>query len=179
MKTIWVVALAPLFFLSVAQANASPLTWINTPQTRLESANVLPLALDDHYQFRKVEEFLNDPRYLPPTQDAMISFERERVNYGAVTNTVDRVQRRGNYYNLFWRARQSGPVTVRFEYRQANLGSYVQAREVSYDKPRGTMETSFQVIGDDYMQDGRVIAWRAVLIAEGKIVGLTQSYLWD
>jgi hypothetical protein len=41
------------------------------------------------------------------------------------------------------------------------------------------METRFQVIGDDYIQDGRVISWRALLISEGKIVGLTQSYLWD
>ena len=70
-------------------------------------------------------------------------------------------------------------MTVRFEYRQANLGAYVQAREVAYDGTRGTMETKFQVTGDDYIQDGRVISWRALLIADGKIVGLTQSYLWD
>ncbi len=71
----------------------------------------------------------------------MVNFERQRVNYGAVTTIVDRLQLRGNYYNFFWRTRQSGPVTVRFEYRQANLGSYVQAREVAYNHPRGTMET--------------------------------------
>jgi hypothetical protein len=160
-------------------ATADATTLPETPQRRLENANVLPLALDDRYQFRKVEEFLNDPRYAKATIDPVVAFERQRVNYGAVTAFVDRLELRGHYYNFFWRTRESGPVTVRFEYRQANLGSYVQAREVAYDHPKGTMETAFQVIGDDYLQDGRVISWRALLISEGKIVGLTQSYLWD
>ncbi len=175
------VATLPLVLLSMATANAtSPTLGVpGTPQRRLENPNVLPLALDDRYQFRKVEEFLNDPRYLKPTTDAMVIFERERVDYGAINNSVDRLEIRGNYYHFFWRTKQAGPLTVRFEYRQTGLGSYVQAREVDYAHPKGTMETSFQVIGDDYLQDGRVISWRALLISDGKIVGLTQSYLWD
>ena len=176
MRTTVALATLPLIFLSLAPARAATLP--ETPQRRLEKANVLPLALDDRYQFRKIQEFLNDPLYTKTTLDPMILFERQRTLFGAVT-TVDRLQLRGHYYNFFWRTRETGPVTVRFEYRQANLGSYVQAREVAYDHPRGTMETKFQVIGDDYLQDGRVISWRALLISEGKIVGLTQSYLWD
>jgi len=162
--------------MSMAPARATPVP--ETPQRRLETAKVLPLALDDSYQFRKVQEFLNEPKFNKPTVDPMIIFERARINYGAVTS-VDRLELRGHYYNFYWRAGKPGPVTVRFEYRQANLGNYVQAREVDCDNPRGTVETKFQVIGDDYLQDGRVIAWRALLISGGKIVGLTQSYLWD
>jgi len=177
MRTTLAVATVPLVLLSLAPAIAATLP--ETPQSRLLDANVLPLALDDRYQFRKTEEFLNDPKYIKPTTDRMVAFERARANYGAITSTVDRIEVRGNYYSFFWRTRQPGPVTVRFEYRQANLGAYVQAREVAYDKIKGTMETKFQVIGDDYLQDGRVISWRALLIADGKIVGLTQSYLWD
>ena len=176
MKTTLAVATLPLIFLSMAPAIATPGT--ETPQRRVEKANVLPLALDDRYQFRKVQEFLNEPKFSKPTVDQMIVFERQRVNYGAVTS-LDRLEVRGHYYNFYWRAKPPGPLKVRFEYRQANLGSYVQAREVDYDTHKGTMETKFQVIGDDYLQDGRVIAWRALLIADGKIVGLTQSYLWD
>jgi hypothetical protein len=176
MRTTVAVATLPLILLSLAPARATTLP--ETPQRRIENANVLPLALDDRYQFRKIQEFLNDPLYTKTTLDPMILFERQRTLFGAVT-TVDRLQLRGHYYNFFWRTRETGPVTVRFEYRQANLGSYVQAREVAYDHPRGTMETKFQVIGDDYLQDGRVISWRALLISQGKIVGLTQSYLWD
>jgi len=175
------VATLPLVLLSMATANATDVTTgvPGTPQRRLENANVLPLALDDRYQFRKVEEFLNEPRDFKPTTDAMVAFERQRVVYGAVTTSVDRQELRGHYYNFFWRTRRPGPITVRFEYRQANLGAYVQAREVAYNYAKGTMETQFQVIGDDYILDGRVISWRAVLISDGKIVGLTQSYLWD
>jgi len=177
MRTSLAVATVLLIFLSLAPAHAQR-TVPGTPQHRLESVNVLPLALDDRYQFRKVAEFLNDPKFAKPTTDQMVAFERQRANYGAFT-TLDRFELRGHYYNFYWRTRQPGPVTVRFEYRQSNLGSYVQAREISYDHPKGTIESKFRVIGDDYLTDGRVIAWRALLIADGKIVGLTQSYLWD
>jgi hypothetical protein len=176
MRTTLAVATLPLIFLSLAPAIATAAP--SPPASRLEKVNVLPLALDDRYQFRKVQEFLNEPKFNKPTVDPMVVFERQRINYGAVTG-IDRLEVRGHYYDFYWRTRQPGPVTVRFEYRQANLGSYVQAKEVAYDKAKGTVETKFQVIGDDYLQDGRVIAWRALLIADGKIVGLTQSYLWD
>ena len=170
------MASVPLILLSLAPAVATAAAEI--PQRRLQTANVLPLALDDRYEFRKVQEFINDPKYFKPTVDEMVGFERQRASWGAITN-VDRLEQRGHYFGFYWRTRQTAPVTVRFEYRQANLGSYVQAREVSYDHPKGTIETKFRVIGDDYLTDGRVIAWRTLLIADGKIVGLTQSYLWD
>ena len=176
MRTILAVATVPLILLSLAPAIGRVVP--EAPRHAIEKADVLPLALDDRYQFRKIQEFLNDPKYEKATADAMVSNERQRVSYGAVTS-VDRIEARGQYFGFFWRTRQAGPVTVRLEYRQANLGSYVQAREVPYDHPKGTTETRFQITGDDYIQDGRVIAWRALLISDGKIVGLTQSYLWD
>ena len=148
------------------------------PPPPLERANVLPLALDDRFQFRKVQQFLNDSQYNKPTSEPMILFQRQRANFKAVTN-VDRLQRRGHYFTFFWRAAQASPITVRFEYRQENLGSYVQAREVSYDRAHGSMVTKFEVIGDDYLDDGRISAWRALLIQDGRIVGLTQSFLWE
>ncbi len=140
---------------------------------------MLPLALDDRYQFRKVEEFLNEPKYAKPSVPTRWSSSSGSASITAPSPASTGSNLRGHYYNFFWRTRVQGPVTVRFEYRQANLGSYVQAKEVPYDHTKGTMETKFQVIGDDYIQDGRVIAWRALLISDGKIVGLTQSYLWD
>jgi hypothetical protein len=145
---------------------------------QLDKAAPLPLALDDHFQFRKIEEFLNDPRYFTPTIDPTILFTRERVNYGAV-DAVDKAARLGNYFTFFWRCTEKADLTVRFEYRQEHLGSFVQAREVSYTGAKGSMKTEFKVIGDDYRQDGRVTAWRALLIENGKIVGLTASNLWN
>lgn len=176
-------ALAILATLLLAAAAATPraLAVNEAPRVPLDRANVLPLALDEHFQFRKVEQFLNDPRVFKPTSEPMIQFERTRVNWKAIT-AADRLARRGHYFTFFWRTTQSpqtGPVTVRFEYRQENLGAYVQAREVSYTKARGTITTKFEVIGDDYLDDGRITAWRALLVQGGKIVGLTQSYLWE
>src|SRR5689334_5344569 len=73
------------------------------PAQQLPKANVLPLALDDAFQFRKTKIFYNDPQYWKPTQDQMITFERQRINFGAVTQ-YDRVQRYGFYYTFYWRA---------------------------------------------------------------------------
>jgi hypothetical protein len=144
----------------------------------LEKAPVLPLALDDHFQFRKTELFLNDPKYFKPTTDPMLQFERQRVNFKATTS-VDRMERRGHYFTFFWRAERPAGLTVRLEYRQENLGGHVQAREVQYGHAKGSMKTKFEIVGDDYLEDGRITAWRALLIEDGRIVGLTQSHLWN
>ncbi len=145
--------------------------------TQLQKANVLPLALDDHFQFRKTEIFLADPLIYKPTTNQMIAFERQRTEFGAVT-ALDRRERRGEYFTFFWRASRRASLTVRFEYRQEFLGPYVQAREVAYQDVKGTLKTQFQIVGDDYTDEGRVTAWRALLIENGKIVGLSQSFLW-
>jgi hypothetical protein len=148
---------------------------------KLDKAKVLPLAIDDAFQFRKTKTYLydpRDPRLNQPTTDAMSNFERQRMIYGAVTQ-VDRRQRYGHYYDFFWRADRPADITVRFEYRQQNLGSYVQAKEVDYKGVKGSQKTSFHVIGDDYEEEGKVTAWRVVIIENGKIVALNQSFLWN
>jgi hypothetical protein len=151
------------------------------PARKLDKAKVLPLALDDTFQFRKTKTFLYDPRdsqLNQTTYEEMISFERLRKSFGAVT-VVDRRQRYGHYYDFFWRTKRPADVTVRFEYRQQNLGSHVQAQEVEYKGVKGSVESSFKIIGDDYEEEGRVTAWRAVIIENGKIVALNQSFLWN
>lgn len=154
--------------------------WARNSQPRpkqLEKAPVLPLALDNHFQFRKTIIFVNDPASYKPTLDQMINFERMRSDYKAVTSE-DHRERRGQYFTFYWRATRKASVTVRLEYRQEKLGPYVQAREVSYKTADGTMKTQFQVGGDDFIEEGRVTSWRAVIIEDGKIIGLTQSFLW-
>ncbi|MEO8353645.1 MAG: hypothetical protein ABI680_18110, partial [Chthoniobacteraceae bacterium] len=134
----------------------------------LEKATVFPLALDDAIEFRKTKTFLNDPKLWKPTYDRMIRFERERVNFGAVTQ-YDRRQRWGNYYTFMWRTKRRADLTVRFEFRQQNLGSHVQAKELHYPAAKGSLKSEFNVIGDDYEQDGQVTSWRAIIIEDGRI----------
>ena len=55
----------------------------------------------------------------------------------------------------------------------------VQWEEISYRNARGTVKTEFKVVGDDYFDDGRVIAWRCLLIENGRIVAQNRSYTWE
>lgn len=146
--------------------------------TLIPKAAALPLALDDAIEFRKTKVFYADSRVWKPATNEMINFERARINYGAVSNQ-DRQQRYGFYYTFFWRTKRTADLTVRFEYRQQKLGSHVSAKEFTYNAVKGAVKTDFTVIGDEYNQDGRVIAWRALLIENGHIVALNQSFLWD
>ena len=162
----------------------------------LTKVDPLPVALSDDFQFRKTKLFYlneNPPKAKKslssalnsnpnsPTAgiaEASLGFERTYRLYGALTN-ADRNQRFGNYMDFFWRAKRPANVTVRLEYRQEKLRAFVQAREISYANVKGTQKTEFTIIGDDYFQDGRVIAWRCLLIENGKIVAENRSYLWD
>ena len=111
-------------------------------------------------------------------QDASIRFERQYRLFGAVTK-LDQRERIGNYFDFVWRARRAADLTVRLEYRQEKLHAHVQAQEISYSNVRGSHKTEFKVVGDDYFDDGRVTAWRCLLIENGTIVAETHSYMWE
>jgi len=112
------------------------------------------------------------------TPSEAVDFERRYYMWPATTQ-LDRNALRGNYLNFFWwNHGQPADVTVRLEYRQANLGPFVMAREKTYPSVKGSRRTQFTIIGDDYLENGPVTNWRCLLIVDGKIVGLTQSYLW-
>jgi hypothetical protein len=160
------------------------------------------MALDSDFQFRKTKLFhmteqdptqprdsnaTNDPtsqatgkskqKSTGAVQDASITFERQYRLFGAVTR-LDQRQRFGDYFDFFWRAKKSAPVTVRLEYRQEKLHAHVQGQEVFLDTVHGHQKTSFKVVGDDYFDNGRVVAWRCLLIENGVIVAENRSYLW-
>jgi hypothetical protein len=171
----------------------------------VEKVTPLPVALDKDFEFRKTKLFFlsekpstvgqrtrqttstisgksvsgTSPSQKTATlQDVPITFEREYRMFGAVTG-LDRRQRFGNYFDFFWRAKRPSDVTVRLEYRQEKLHEHVQAQEITYRNVRGNYKTEFKVIGDDYLDDGRVIAWRCLLIANGQIVAENRSYMWE
>ena len=150
------------------------------PQVKLEKANILPLSINPDFAFRKKTQFLNDPKTFisgGPGNES-INFERRYYMWPATTQ-LDQAELRGNYLNFYWwNHGQPADVTVRLEYRQANLGNFVMAREKSYANVKGSTKTQFSVIGDDYLENGPITNWRALLIVDGKIVGLAQSYLW-
>ena len=147
---------------------------------QVENPKPLPVALDREFELLKTQQYFLDPVAKPLTgqTDASVAFERGYRMYGAVT-ALDQHQRFGNYFDFFWRARRDADVRVRLEYRQEKLHAFVQAREVHYPHARGHHRTEFAIIGDDFADDGRVLAWRASLIVDGRIVATTRSYLWE
>jgi len=166
-----------LLFTLLALAGAATSPAAEQPR-QLDKAKVLPLALDDAFEFRKTKTLLHDRENEKPTLDPMVVFERQRLNFGAVSD-IDRELRYGHYFTFFWRTKRAADVTVRLEYRQQNLGAYVQARELFYKAAKGSVKTDFSVIGDDYKTEGKITGWRALLIENGKIVALSQSFLWN
>jgi hypothetical protein len=165
-----------------------------TPRV-LTKVNPLPVALSDDFQFRKTKIFLltetppkakrslssaisNPNNPMAGIAEASIGFERSYRLHGAITR-ADRNQRYGNYFDFFWRVKRPATVTVRLEYRQEALRAFLQAREVTYENVKGNQKTEFTIIGDDYLQDGRVTAWRCLLIENGKIVAENRSFLWE
>jgi len=162
----------------------------------LTKVNSLPVALSDDFQFRKTKLFYMSEA--PPKMkksissslstnpnnptagiaEASLGFERTYRLFGAISN-ADKIQRYGNYFDFFWRVKRPANVTVRLEYRQEKLRAFVLAREISYSNAKGNLKTEFAIIGDDYFQDGRVTAWRCLLIENGHIVAENRSYLWE
>lgn len=153
---------------------------------QLKEATPLPMRLDPAFEFRKTKLFLLSDTPGPRRggtltggiiRDEAISFEGAYRLWGAVTE-LDRHQRFGHYFDFWWRAKRDATVTVRLEYRQLNLRGFAQAREVTYPHARGSHKTEFQVIGEDFFNDGRIGSWRCLLIENGHIVAENKSFLW-
>ena len=190
------VALFALSFIAVATS----IEGAREEPRIVEKVTQLPVALNNDFEFRKTKLFYLSEKARPGTgsrttstfggksnstsqktatlQDAPITFERQYRMFGAVTG-VDQRQRFGNYFDFFWRAKRPSDLTVRLEYRQEKLHEHVQAQEISYRNVRGTHKTEFKVIGDDYFDDGRVIAWRCLLIEDGRVVAENRSFMWE
>jgi hypothetical protein len=168
--------------------------------------STLPVALDRNFQFRKTKIFTlgaQVPKGLlraraatnlsgisstssssksttssAVVQEQSLLFERSYRLYGAVT-AFDKRQRYGDYFDFFWRSKRPANVTVRFEYKQEKLRAFVQAKELTYTGARGTCHSAFRVIGDEFANDGAVLAWRCLLIANQRIVAEKRSFLWE
>jgi hypothetical protein len=159
----------------------------------------LPVALNSDFEFRKAKIYTltqnpyatggktpgaadtskkGPSRSRSVDQEASLNFERSYRLHGAVT-ALDQRQRFGQYFDFFWRAKRPSDVTVRFEYKQEKLKAFVQAKEQTYQNVNGTNRSEFRVVGDEYADDGQVLAWRCLLIEHGRIVAEKRSYLWD
>ena len=162
----------------------------------LAKVDPLPVALSNDFEFRKTKLFSQgraiaqatakankrfsgsgSNRTTAAVAEAAINFESKYRLFGAVT-ALDQREHSGNYFDFFWLAKRDAGITVRLEYRQEQLRSFTQAREIHYPDARGHHKSEFAIVGDDFFDDGRVTAWRCLLIENGRIVAENKSYLW-
>ena len=126
----------------------------------------------------KVRQFhLREPDAADKKLAQMVRGEQMYRLKGAVT-LEERKERLGDYYTVTWRARGAQPTHVVMDYQQAVTGAKVlsQSRDLSPGVAGGKEE--FRVVGDDYNQGGRVLAWRIRLLQGNRVLAEKRSYLW-
>jgi len=112
-----------------------------------------------------------------PDADPMARMEKHRRLRGAVS-LEQRRERLGQYYTVLWNDPAAGaPVTVTFEYQQGGSRVKRMTRDFPADAVEGRAE--FAITGDDFFENGRVLAWRVTLDRGGNEVASRQSYLWQ
>ena len=112
--------------------------------------------------------------------DPMVRMEKARRLHGAIGMT-ERRQRLGQYYTLVWHDPDGvglGPVELVFEYQQGATASRVKRMSRTFSAAETSGVADFAVIGDDYFNNGKVLAWRASLRRGGRELASRQSYLW-
>lgn len=113
--------------------------------------------------------------------EPMVRMEKLRRLRGAVS-MEERRQRLGQYYTLTWQDRKgagTGPVEVLFEYRQGGSASEIKRLSELYPASEAEGVVEFAVIGDNYFDNGKVLAWRASVSRGGEELGAKKSFLWD
>ncbi len=129
--------------------------------------------------FTKVKIYRLNPSVKVTAVDPSIPFEQEHLLHGAVT-TLEREARRGNYYTFFWNARDTAqPAKIRFEYLQSATGFQKKQQLLEIPKVSRSNITKIQVTGDEYIKDGKILAWCATLIQGGKEIAQEKSALWE
>lgn len=110
--------------------------------------------------------------------DPMVRHEKLRRLYGAVS-MEERRQRLGQYYTVIWNLPEAADSKreILFQYQQGKTGSLVKTMKRSLGGNSGKEE--FKIIGDDFFDNGRILAWKISLIAGGETIASEQSYLWE
>ena len=113
--------------------------------------------------------------------EPMTAMEKNRHLLGAVS-MEERRQRLGQYYTILWHDEAGaggGPVEVVFQYQQGATASRVKRMSKRFPGSDGSGRAEFAVIGDDFFDNGKVLAWKATVSRGGKELASRHSYLWQ
>ena len=113
--------------------------------------------------------------------DPMIRGEKQRHLYGAVS-MAERSARLGAYYTILWNCPATpagGEVEVRFEFQQGATASLVKHFVKRFPASDSSGKVEFAIIGQDYVKNGRVLAWKTTLSRGGRVIATRKSRLWQ
>jgi len=111
----------------------------------------------------------------------MIRMEKERRLRGAVS-MEERRERLGQYYTLLWHdpdGADPGAVEVVFQYQQGATASRVKRLTKTFAASAVAGSAEFAVIGENYFDGGKVLAWKATVLRGKRVLATRQSYLWQ
>jgi hypothetical protein len=113
--------------------------------------------------------------------EPMVRMEKERRLRGAVS-MAERRERLGQYYTILWNdpsGTGQGEVEVIFQYQQGGTASRVKRMVKSFPASDINGTAEFAIIGTNYFDSGRVLAWKATVQRAGRVIASKQSYLWQ
>jgi hypothetical protein len=130
-------------------------------------------------EISKVNYYRFDSKKKLVTADPSISFEQKYYLYGAISEE-EVAAREGIYFNVHWGVKdRSQPVKLVLQYRQAKTGAALYSKEVEPSSIKGSNTTEMSVIGDDWVKNGHVTAWKISLMRGKEEVAEHHSYLWQ
>jgi hypothetical protein len=142
---------------------------------------LLLVGCADSTQPLRVKQFQLRDQATGPGEEPMVKMEKERRLLGAVS-MAERRQRLGQYYTLLWNdpsaPGQEGAKII-FQYQQGASASRIKRMVKSFPTADSHGTAEFAVIGSDYFDNGKVLAWKATLQRGKRVVATRQSYLWQ
>jgi hypothetical protein len=114
-------------------------------------------------------------------QDPMIRGEKQRHRRGAVS-MAERTARLGAYYTVVWNSPLEtgrGEVEVLFEFQQGATASLVKRMVKRFPATATSGQAEFAIIGNDYLKNGRVLAWKMTLRRGDRVLATRKSHLWQ
>jgi len=133
-----------------------------------------------------VDKFTLRNHQIEKNDIAMVRGDQQKRLYGAVT-LKEHQERLGQYYEISWNLKgkehlanqETNGALIVFRYRQAETASKLKLISKQYPVGIKKGKIDFQIIGEDYIKKGRVLAWKAELVLGGRVIDSEQSFLWQ
>lgn len=94
----------------------------------------------------------------------------------------ERSEKLGNYYRVRWnlkdRLNGNSPLTVSFNYTQPSTGRKIKTIQKTVSAARKG-DLKLQIIGDKYLENGRILSWKTEIRQKGQVIAKKQSFLWE